>query len=259
MFWLNLKNNDIRSFDSLYNYVSEKTSHFVITSSKGTEWFPRKDSSLRLASINSVKRCGIDCFLVEWAGIVPENCRNTTLFIPLSMTRYFGGDPERLASRFQSYSSGDYLWSKHELIVQPYSEVVVSGVGVITSDFDFGKSLLLAIILKETDELIGSLSLFNIHAESKRAEIGYILLQLFWRKGLMSESFETLIHFCFEHLKLNRLKAEIDPNNKASSALLGKAGCKAEGLLKERWSINGDVTDSEIYGLVKTNYDKQLT
>jgi RimJ/RimL family protein N-acetyltransferase len=134
------------------------------------------------------------------------------------------------------------------------SELVLSAI----NGFDSGKSLLLAIVLKESDELIGTLSLFNIHAESKRAEIGYVLSRLFWRKGLMAESFEALIHFCFEHLQLNRLEADIDPNNKASSALLEKHGFQVEGLLKERWIINGNVTDSEIYGLVKASYNKQL-
>jgi len=133
-------------------------------------------------------------------------------------------------------------------------ELVQSAIG----GFDSGKSLLLAIVLKESNELIGTLSLFNIHAESKRAEIGYVLSRLFWRKGLMAESLEALIHFCFEHMQLNRLEADIDPNNKASSALLEKYGFKVEGLLKERWIINGNVTDSEIYGLVKANYNKQL-
>lgn len=134
------------------------------------------------------------------------------------------------------------------------TELVKSAI----NDFDSGKSLLLAIILKESGELIGTLSLFNIHDESKRAEVGYILSRLFWRKGLMAESFEALIHFCFEHLKLNRLEADIDPGNEASSALLKKHDFKVEGLLKERWIISGNVTDSEIYGLVQASYNKAL-
>ncbi|MFT7686508.1 MAG: ribosomal-protein-alanine N-acetyltransferase [Candidatus Azotimanducaceae bacterium] len=127
------------------------------------------------------------------------------------------------------------------------------------NSFDSGGSLLLAIVLKESDELVGTMSIFNIHAESKRAEVGYILSRQFWRKGLMAESFEALIIFCFERLKLNRLEADIDPKNEASSALLKKFGFKVEGLLKERWIVNGHVTDSEIYGLVRESYKKLLS
>lgn len=122
--------------------------------------------------------------------------------------------------------------------------------------FDAGKSLLLAIVLKETDELIGTLSLFNFHEQSKRAEVGYILSRLFWRKGIMGETFEAILDFCFDQMKLNRLEADIDPNNGASSALLKKQGFVVEGFLKERWIVNGNITDSEIYGLVKKNHIK---
>lgn len=142
---------------------------------------------------------------------------------------------------------------------QPFSDEsqAVKLVRSAINGFNAGRSILLAIVLKETDELIGTLSLFNIHVESKRAEVGYILSKLFWRQGLMAESFGALIDFCFERLELNRLEADIDPNNEASSALLKKYDFKIEGLLKERWIIDGRVTDSEIYGLVKASYKEQ--
>lgn len=137
-FWLNLKNSDIRSFNTLYTYISEKNSNsVVITTLTGLEWFRSKDSSIRLASVDSVKRCGIDYMLMGWAGVVPDSCRNTILLIPPSMTKYFWGYPERLASRLQQHGSDVYLWSKHESISPHYSKVIESGIGVVTSDLDF--------------------------------------------------------------------------------------------------------------------------
>ena len=137
-FWLNLKNNDIRSFNILYSYISDKKYNpVIITSSKGIEWFRNKDSSLRLASVDSVKRCGIDYLIVGWAGVVPNSCKNTILLIPPSMTKYFWGYPNRLASRLQKHDSDIYLWYKHEPISLSYAEVVASGIGVVTSDLDF--------------------------------------------------------------------------------------------------------------------------
>ena len=137
-FWLNLKNNDIRSFNILYSYISDKKYNpVIITSSKGIEWFRNKDSSLRLASVDSVKRCGIDYLMVGWAGVVPNSCKNTILLIPPPMTKYFWGYPNRLASRLQKHDSDIYLWYKHEPISLSYAEVVASGIGVVTSDLDF--------------------------------------------------------------------------------------------------------------------------
>ncbi|NKF50393.1 GNAT family N-acetyltransferase [Shewanella sp. WXL01] len=124
------------------------------------------------------------------------------------------------------------------------------------ASFRAGQSLFLGIVDKESKELIGTLSVFNIHQNSQRAEVGYILSRKYWHKGLMSEAFSALLDYCFEHLQLNRLEADIDPNNTASAALLIKHGFKAEGLLKERWIVNGNVTDSEIYGLLRADFKK---
>jgi len=141
-FWINLKGNDEHSFDLLYSYLSSSPSIYsrktmVITSSKGISWFRRIDSSIRVISVGSVKDCGIDYLLLGWAGIVPESCKNTTLFIPTSKAKYFWGYPKRLASRLQEQGTDVYLWSKHQPIDPTLVDVVVDGIGVVTSDATF--------------------------------------------------------------------------------------------------------------------------
>ena len=141
-FWLNLKNNDKRSFNVLYTYLSNLPPFMtgrtmVMTSSKGIDWFRGKDLNIRTASVGSVKSCGVDYFLVGWAGVVPKSCRNTTLLIPPSLTKYFWGYPKRLAANLQEYGSDVYLWSKHHPIDQKLSAIVKDGVGVVTSDLHF--------------------------------------------------------------------------------------------------------------------------
>ena len=131
-------------------------------------------------------------------------------------------------------------------------ELISSAISAAQSN----RSLLLAVVLKSSNELIGTMSLFNLHAESKRAEIGYLLAPSHWRQGLMSEALSAFIEFCFEELDLNRLEADIDPNNTASSAILKKFGFEVEGYLKDRWIVAGNVTDSEIYGLLRKNRSK---
>ncbi|WP_252176717.1 GNAT family N-acetyltransferase [Endozoicomonas sp. 4G] len=123
----------------------------------------------------------------------------------------------------------------------------------VLNSIENNTSLKLAMVQHSSDELIGTINLFNIHPESRRAEIGYILSSSFWGQGLMSEALSAFIDYCFETLRLNRLEAEINPENEASSRLLKKCGFKVEGLLKERWIVDGKVTDSEIYGLLSSN------
>ena len=49
-------------------------------------------------------------------------------------------------------------------------------------------------------------------------------------------------------LGLRRIEAEIDPDNHASAKALEKLGFTREGLLRQRWEINGIVSDSALYG-----------
>ena len=69
----------------------------------------------------------------------------------------------------------------------------------------------------------------------------------------MTDALDAFIKYCFHELNLNRLEADIDPRNRASAALLTKCGFALEGYLKERWIVNGQVTDSEIYGLLNSS------
>ena len=112
----------------------------------------------------------------------------------------------------------------------------------------------LGIEHKASGKLIGTVSLFNIDLECRRAEIGYILSPAFWRQGLMSEVLNTLLIYAFETRGFNRLEADIDPRNVASAKSLERLGFQREGLLRERWFVNGEVSDSALYGLLRREW-----
>ena len=113
-----------------------------------------------------------------------------------------------------------------------------------------GEHLRLGIFLNETNLLVGTSSLFNFNEPSRRAELGYGIARTHWRRGYMSEGVGAVINFAFEDLGLNRLEADIDPRNIASAASLEKLGFKREGLLRERWIVGSEVSDSALYGLL---------
>jgi len=83
-----------------------------------------------------------------------------------------------------------------------------------------------------------------------RAEIGYILGRAHWSRGYVSEALPALIDHGFETLGLNRLEADIDPRNAASARVLMRLGFVQEGLLRERWVVRGEPSDSALYGLL---------
>jgi len=116
------------------------------------------------------------------------------------------------------------------------------------------ESIILGIYLKPTDELAGKCMLFNYDKESKRAEIGFGLIRSCWGKGYISEAGESLIQYGFNSLRLRRIEAEIDPDNRSSAKVLEKLGFSQEGLLRQRWEVNGIVSDSALYGRLANDH-----
>ena len=97
--------------------------------------------------------------------------------------------------------------------------------------------------------------LFQIHSESKRAEIGFGISKDYWGQGIVYELGVALIRYGFENLNLNRIEAEIDPDNIGSGKVLEKLGFIKEGYFHERWIIDGKKSDSEFYGLIRNQWD----
>lgn len=113
-----------------------------------------------------------------------------------------------------------------------------------------GEHLRRGIFLKNPEALLGTCSLFNIYPQCRRADLGYGIAREHWRKGYMREAVGALISCAFGELGLNRLEADIDPRNRASAASLEKLGFTREGLLRERWVVGAEVSDSALYGLL---------
>jgi RimJ/RimL family protein N-acetyltransferase len=101
---------------------------------------------------------------------------------------------------------------------------------------------------------IGMSGLFHIHETSRRAEIGYTLGRAHWGQGLMHEALVALVDHAFSVLDLNRLEADIDPRNLASARSLERLGFRYEGLMRERWIVNGEVSDTGFYGLIRSEW-----
>ncbi len=110
-----------------------------------------------------------------------------------------------------------------------------------------------AIERASTHEMIGTCSLFNADAVSKHAELGFGLHRPFWGHGYMTEAARAAVDCGFDRLRLHRIEAEIDPRNRASARVLERLGFVKEGLLRERWIIDGQILDSAIYGLLRAD------
>jgi RimJ/RimL family protein N-acetyltransferase len=119
-----------------------------------------------------------------------------------------------------------------------------------------GKDLVCVVEALEPDdsgEVLGTCDLFHLHAQCRRAEIGFSLQRRHWGKGLISEAAAAIVDHAFDNVKLNRIEADIDPRNVASARVLERIGFQREGLLRERWIVGDEVTDSALYGLLRSD------
>jgi ribosomal-protein-alanine N-acetyltransferase len=94
----------------------------------------------------------------------------------------------------------------------------------------YGEALPLAIVLRETGEMVGSTDLMDLHKTSRgKAELGYLLARPFWGRGLMSEAAALTARHGFEALGLTRIVAFADAENVGSCRVLEKIGMRAYG------------------------------
>ena len=108
-----------------------------------------------------------------------------------------------------------------------------------------------AMSLKDCPEkLIGSIGLWRLIKEHFRAEIGYMLLPEYWKKGLTKEAVLKVNQYGFEEMKLHSIEAHIHPKNTASATLLESTGFVREAYFKEDFFFNGAFEDTAIYSLL---------
>ncbi|MGI9026442.1 MAG: GNAT family N-acetyltransferase [Burkholderiaceae bacterium] len=121
-----------------------------------------------------------------------------------------------------------------------------------------GASIRLGLELRERHDapkIIGTCTLYNFQHVNRRAEIGYSLHRAKWGRGLMHEALTALLSHGFENRVLHRVEADIDPRNLASARSLERLGFLREGHLRERWIVNGEISDTALYGLLKRDWD----
>jgi RimJ/RimL family protein N-acetyltransferase len=119
---------------------------------------------------------------------------------------------------------------------------------------DSGEIFPWAIADRDSDVLIGALTLFSLHVEQLRAEIGYSLSPHYQGRGLAAEALRCALAHAFDQLGLRRIEADIDPRNERSWRLLEGLGFAREGLLRQRWRVNGETCDTAFYGLLAEEF-----
>lgn len=110
------------------------------------------------------------------------------------------------------------------------------------------------ITLQGENRIIGTCGFHGWSKEHNKIEVGYELSPEYWQQGLMSEALKAVIAYGFEHLKLNRIEALIDPDNISSRKLLQKVGLTEEGTLRDCYFEKNQYVDAVVFSILRREF-----
>lgn len=120
------------------------------------------------------------------------------------------------------------------------------------------KALPFVVVLKETNEIIGTTSIYEIKLSQKSCEIGATWYASdFLGTFVNLECKYLLLKYCFEELKMIRVQFKTDERNVRSQKAIERLGAIKEGILrKERILENGYIRNAVIYSITDDDWKK---
>lgn len=121
---------------------------------------------------------------------------------------------------------------------------------------DEGTGARVAIDRVSDGAFLGWCGLTRWNPQHRSAVTGYCLDDAAWGHGYATEAARALVQWAFDTLDLNRIQAETDTRNVASAHVLEKIGFVREGTMREDCVVNGEVSDSWVFGLLRRDWQQ---
>ncbi len=141
------------------------------------------------------------------------------------------------------------LWDAH-----PNEEYTQSYVAYLQERYAAGDFYDFAVVLKETDAMIGTVGFTSFDLPNRSAEVGYVISPYHQGKGYATEALKRLIAFGFDDLGLSRISAVCMKGNTASLRVMEKCGLKREGLLRSAVLAKGEMRDVHLSAITEKDY-----
>ena len=81
-----------------------------------------------------------------------------------------------------------------------------------------------AIVDKASNKMIGTCDIFRVDWDTLTGEIGYVLHDDYWGKGIMTKVCQAVINYGFEYIGLNKIEIAHEINNIGSKRVIEKCG-----------------------------------
>lgn len=151
---------------------------------------------------------------------------------------------------YNSYASREKVteflsWQAHKSI----DDTIGYLKNVVLPDYE-KESYCWFIELKETGKVIGNISVVNLNKDKRQVELGWVLSDDYWGRGLMPECAKIMLEY-LKQLGFVRIEAKHNVANQKSGRVMQKIGMKFEGVLrKASFNNKGELVDSSVYSYI---------
>lgn len=113
-----------------------------------------------------------------------------------------------------------------------------------------GDSIVLAVTLAATGELLGDVNLQWHSAEHRGGEIGFVFHPDHHGRGYAREAAVEMLRLGFDGLGLHRVIGRLDADNHASARLLERLGMRREARFRQNEFVKGRWADEAVYAML---------
>ena len=128
--------------------------------------------------------------------------------------------------------------------------------GSVPMDKD-GQALTLAVILRETGQHVGEVTLFVQSAEHRGGEIGFVFHPDFHGRGYAAEASVELLRLGFDGLGMHRIIGRLDARNTGSANLLKRLGMRQEAHFVRNEFLKGEWTDEAVFAMLAEEWKQR--
>lgn len=133
------------------------------------------------------------------------------------------------------------------------AEAIQARVGQVALTEE-GDKVVLAVVVKGANRVIGEVSLTWRSEEFRQGELGYIFHPDVHGKGYATEASFAVFTFGFDVAGLHRIYARCDARNAASSRVMTRLGMREEAHFRGHTMVKGQWDEELIYALLEDEW-----
>ena len=152
------------------------------------------------------------------------------------------------------YASNDnvarYLqWDTHLNI-----DVTRQYLNDVLKEYSEGKDGPWMIVYKPDKKVVGAIHIITYDERNSTVEIGYVLSEKYWNRGIITEALKSVIAHCIDELRVNRIQLRCKSENTASERVMRKCGLKIEGEMRDAVYEKGRYWNFRFFSVLKSEY-----